>query len=92
MPTDNTDQIAEWNGAQGQRWASLQRDVDRIVRPFGHAALKAAAPRAGENVIYIGCGCGDTSLSGSDIETSTVRGRPRGRDSGPAVDAAVPAD
>jgi SAM-dependent methyltransferase len=62
MPTDNTDQIAEWNGVQGQRWASLQPDVDRIVRPFGHAALKAAAPQAGESVIDIGCGCGDTSI------------------------------
>jgi len=62
MPTDNSDQIAEWNGALGQRWVAMQREIDRIVVPFGDAALKIAAPQPGERVIDIGCGCGDTSL------------------------------
>jgi SAM-dependent methyltransferase len=62
MPTDNSEQIAEWNGALGQRWVAMQREIDRIVVPFGDAALKIAAPQPGERVIDIGCGCGDTSL------------------------------
>ena len=62
MPTDNSEQIAEWNGALGQRWVAMQREIDRIVVPFGDAALKIAAPQLGERVIDIGCGCGDTSL------------------------------
>ena len=62
MPTDNSEQIAEWNGALGQRWVAMQREIDRIVVPFGDAALKIAAPHPGERVIDIGCGCGDTSL------------------------------
>jgi SAM-dependent methyltransferase len=62
MPTDNSEQIAEWNGALGQRWVAMQRDIDRIVVPFGNSALKAAAPQPGERVIDIGCGCGDTSI------------------------------
>src|SRR4051812_26791482 len=62
MPADNTSQIAEWNGTQGERWAALQREVDGIVQPFGDAALKAAAARPGEKVIDVGCGCGDTSI------------------------------
>ena len=62
MPADNSDQIAEWNGALGQRWVEMQREIDRIVVPFGDAALKAAAPQPGERVIDIGCGCGDTSV------------------------------
>lgn len=62
MPVDNTEQIAEWNGEMGRRWATLQRETDRIVAPFGHAALKAAAPQPGERVIDVGCGCGDTSI------------------------------
>ena len=62
MPADNSEQIAESNGALGQRWVAMQREIDRIVVPFGDAALKAAAPQPGERVIDIGCGCGDTSI------------------------------
>src|SRR6185295_4941941 len=46
----------------GQRWVALRQEVDRIVIPFGAAALKAAAPQPGEHVIDIGCGCGDTAI------------------------------
>jgi len=62
MPADNSEQIAEWNGALGERWVAMQREIDRIVVPFGDAALKIAAPQPGERVVDIGCGCGDTSL------------------------------
>jgi len=62
MPTDNSEQIAQWNGEVGQRWIAMQREIDRIVVPFGDAALKVAAPQPGERVIDIGCGCGDTSF------------------------------
>ena len=62
MPADNSEQIAEWNGALGQRWVAMQREINRIVVPFGDAALKAATPQSGERVIDIGCGCGDTSI------------------------------
>ncbi len=62
MSTDNTDQISEWNGALGRRWAESQAEIDRIVVPFGDAALRLAAPQVGERVIDLGCGCGDTSI------------------------------
>ena len=63
MPADNSEQIAEWNGTLGQRWVEMQREIDRIVVPFGNAALNAAAPQPGNRVIDIGCGCGDTSIA-----------------------------
>ena len=62
MATDNSEQIAEWNGPVGQRWATEQATFDNLTGPFGAAALKAAAARPGERVIDIGCGCGATSL------------------------------
>lgn len=64
MPTpENADQIAYWNGPQGERWATLQREIDGIVIPFGAAAMAAAAAQPGERVIDVGCGCGDTSIA-----------------------------
>ncbi|MEP7211312.1 MAG: methyltransferase domain-containing protein [Alphaproteobacteria bacterium] len=60
---DNSDQIAEWNGALGERWAELQRYLDQMTGPFGVAALQAANLKSGEQVIDIGCGCGDTSFA-----------------------------
>ena len=76
MPADNSEQIAEWNGTLGQRWAAMRREIDGIVVPFGDAALKAAAPQPGERVIDIGCGCGDTSMEIARIvgETGAVLG------------------
>jgi SAM-dependent methyltransferase len=62
MPADNSEQIAEWNGALGERWVAMQQEIDRFVVPFGDSALKAAAPQSGERAIDIGCGCGDTSI------------------------------
>jgi ubiquinone/menaquinone biosynthesis C-methylase UbiE len=76
MTADNSEQIAQWNGALGERWAAMQREIDRIVVPFGDAALRAAAPQPGERVIDVGCGCGDTSieLARSVGETGAVLG------------------
>lgn len=59
---DNSDQIAEWNGPMGERWAAMQAELDLLTRPFGDAALRAAAAAPGERVLDVGCGCGDTTF------------------------------
>ena len=76
MPVGNSDQIAEWNGVLGQRWVAMQQEIDRVVVPFGDAALKVAAPQPGERVIDIGCGCGATAIEIAGIvgEAGTVLG------------------
>jgi SAM-dependent methyltransferase len=61
--SDNDEQIAYWNGEGGERWVRQNAQIDAIIRPIGEATLDAAAVRAGERAIDIGCGCGNQTLA-----------------------------
>ena len=63
MAGDNSEQIMDWDGPVGERWAAEQETLDQLTAPYGEAALAAADARPGERVIDIGCGCGATSLA-----------------------------
>ncbi|MEZ5937466.1 MAG: methyltransferase domain-containing protein [Hyphomonadaceae bacterium] len=63
MSSDNSEQIADWNGPVGERWARLHLETERLVSPFGLAALDAAAARSGEHVMDLGCGAGATTIA-----------------------------
>jgi len=58
----NADQITYWNARAGNTWASMQKRLDAQIGAIGLRALDVLAPRAGECVIDIGCGCGTTSF------------------------------
>jgi SAM-dependent methyltransferase len=62
----NHEQLEYWDGVGGQRWTAQQDALDRMVRPFGLAAIERLAPRSGEHVLDVGCGCGDTLLALSE--------------------------
>jgi SAM-dependent methyltransferase len=59
----NAEQITYWNEQTGTKWVAAQPRLDAMILPFGAAAMDALAPAAGERIVDVGCGCGDTSLA-----------------------------
>jgi SAM-dependent methyltransferase len=63
----NEAQQKYWNELGGTAWARWQERMDLELAPFGLAAIDAVAPRGGERVLDIGCGCGDTTLQAAGL-------------------------
>ncbi len=61
--TDNADQIAYWNADAGAAWAALQEQMDAQLSLHGLRAMEALSPAAGERIVDVGCGAGQTTLA-----------------------------
>jgi SAM-dependent methyltransferase len=55
-----------WNGPMARFWADHDDRFDALLAPHGEVLLAAAAPRPGEHVLDIGCGCGSTTLRAAE--------------------------
>jgi SAM-dependent methyltransferase len=68
--TDNADanaqQLAFWNGPGSEMWVVRQKQMDAALAPVLVALMAHAAPAAGERVLDIGCGTGESVLALAD--------------------------
>jgi len=69
----NLEQIEYWNGGAAQTWVAQQDLLDRQLDPLGRAALRALGPRAGEQILDVGCGSGQTTLQLAEAVGSAGR-------------------
>ena len=59
---DNAAQAEYWSCVAGPKWTDNQEHQDQVLRPVSDRLIVAAAPKPGERVIDIGCGCGATTI------------------------------
>ncbi len=57
------EQAAYWNGPGGEGWLAAYQRIQRAIGDIGQLGLSAAAAHAGEHVMDIGCGTGDTTAA-----------------------------
>lgn len=59
----NADMLSFWNGKGGHTWVARQEHADLTLAAVTDALLAFIAPRSGERVVDIGCGCGAPTLA-----------------------------
>jgi SAM-dependent methyltransferase len=58
----NAEQAEAWNGASGRHFIEQRERHERMTDRLTARLLAAAQIQDGENVLDIGCGCGDTTI------------------------------
>ena len=58
----NAEQAEDWNGASGQEFIEQRERHEQMLGQLRARLLAAAQVQDGENILDIGCGCGDTTI------------------------------
>jgi SAM-dependent methyltransferase len=58
----NVEQAEDWNGASGREFIEQRERHERMLGPLRARLLAAARIGDGENVLDVGCGCGETTI------------------------------
>ncbi len=58
----NAEQAEDWNGASGREFIEQRERHERMRAGLTARLLAAARIQIGENVLDIGCGCGDVTI------------------------------
>jgi SAM-dependent methyltransferase len=59
----NAAQIDYWNATAGETWSTMHDQLDRQIEPLGLEAMRRLAPQPGEQILDVGCGCGQTTVA-----------------------------
>ena len=62
LVTVNAEQAEDWNGASGREFVEERERHQLVLGPFRARLLAAAAIQDGEDVLDVGCGCGETTI------------------------------
>lgn len=58
----NSDMAEYWNDRAGPNWVRYQRQLDGQIHALGEVVMDRATLQPGQQVLDIGCGCGDSAL------------------------------